>query len=348
MSRRLRASVLSLAALAASLVSSVAAPGERRTMLVHLPDAPIESMSRVGEGVNQLAAYLQSTVADLTLEVKAFRKSEDALAFLEAQKDNVAIVVCDAGFLLDLPDGFEVDHRVVRGGKETQRKIVVVKTDSGLSSLAELRGRSLTVALASTPAAARFLTDNVFRDEIDPSQWFSAIAHETDDFTAVAAVLYGRTDAALISDDNPLVKTHLGKELSQVYASGPLSLSVVAVRPSAFAPGQREALDRSLDNLGSRAEAEPVRTILALDGFHRIEGSRRIADLLGTASERRELEVAIPAPVKVDPGALAPLSPGLVPFVVGVELGEVTIPQELVDSVLGGKVSTPKKTDREP
>jgi hypothetical protein len=316
-------------------------------MLLHLPDAPIESMSRLAEGVTQLAAYIQTAVPDLTLEVKAFRKSEDALAFLEGQKESVALVVCDAAFLLDLPDGFEVDHRFVRGGKETERKIVVVKSESGLTSLADLRGRSLAVALSSTDAGARFLNENVFRSEIDAGQWFSAIAHETDDFTAVASVLYGRTDAALVSEDNPLVQTHLGKELTQIYASGPLSLPVVAVRPVSLAPEKIDALQRSLDSLASRPDTEPVRAVLAVEGFRPVE-SRRIADFLSTASARRELEVVIPAAVPIEPGAFPALAPGLVPFVVGVELGEVAIPQELVDSVLEGKTPAVKKGGREP
>jgi ABC transporter, phosphonate, periplasmic substrate-binding protein len=339
---------VSLVALVVSLAAAVSAAGERRTMLVHLPDAPIESMGRLGEAVSQLATYVQTAVPDLSLEVKAFRKSEDALSFLESQKESVALVVCDPAFLLDLPDGFEVDHRFVRRGKETERKIVVVKSDSGLTSLADLRGRSLTVVLSSTAAGSRFLTENVFRNEIDANQWFSAITHETDDFSAVASLLYGRTDSALISEDNPLVKSHLGKDLTQVYASGPISLSVIAVRSGALDPSQLEALEQSLDGLGASAEAEPIRAVLTVDGFRRVEGSRRIADFLQTASVRRELEVAIPAAVAVEPGALPPLAPNLVPFVVGVELGEVTIPQDLVDSVLDGKTPTPKKTGREP
>ncbi len=240
------------------LAAAVSVAGERRTMLVHLPDAPIESMGRLGEAVSQLATYVQTAVPDLSLEVKAFRKAEDALSFLESQKESVALVVCDPAFLLDLPDGFEVDHRFVRRGKQTERKIVVVKSDSGFTSLADLRGRSLTVVLSSTAAGSRFLTENVFRNEIDANQWFSAIAHETDDFSAVASLLYGRTDSALISEDNPLVKSHLGKDLAQVYASGPISLSVIAVRSGArplAARGSRAESRRSRGKRGSRADS---------------------------------------------------------------------------------------------
>ena len=88
--------------------------------------------------------------------------------------------------------------------------------------------------------------------------------------------------------------------------------------------------------LGGRSETEPIRTVLAIDGFRAIDGvSRRTADLLSGPTARRELEIAIPTgPLPALPVELAPLPPGSVPFSVGVELPEVAIPPELVDSVL--------------
>jgi hypothetical protein len=315
-------------------------------MVVHLPEAPIESMSRLAEGVTALAAYIQGSVPELELEVKAFRKSGDAVQFLASQGEGTALIVCDAAFLLDLPDGYEVAHRFVRRGRETGRKVVVVKKGGGLESLASLKGRSLTMTLGTSEPVLRFLSESVFRSEIDPKHWFGGIVQETDDFTAIAAVLYDRTDAALVAEDNPLLANHLDKELSSIYASPPVSLPVIAVRPGAFAPGQLAALASALDALASRAEAEPIRAVLAIDGFRRVEeGSRRAADLLAASSVRRELEVAIPSiPLPTLPADLQPLPPGAVPFVVGVELGEVAIPPELVDATLSVKESNPEPT----
>jgi ABC-type phosphate/phosphonate transport system substrate-binding protein len=335
--RVFRQSTLALALVAAGAAT---ARGQKKAMVVHLPEAPIESMSRLAEGVTALAEYLQGSVPDLSLEVKAFRKSDDAVQFLASQGDGTALVVCDAAFLLELPNGYEVAYRFVRRGRETGRKIVVVKKDGGLESLASLKGRSLTTTIGTSEAAMRFLAESVFRSEIDPPRWFGGIAQETDDFTAIAAVLYGRTDAALVSEDNPLLATHLDKDLASVYTSPAVSLSVVAVRPGAFvASGQLAALGSALEKLSSRPETELIRTVLSIDGFRRVEeGSRRAADLLAGASVRRELEVALPpVPLPPLPADLQALPPGSVPFVVGVELGEVVIPPELVDSTLDAK-----------
>ncbi len=351
--RVLRPLLISTLALAAIAAGASTATGEKKAMVVHLPEAPIESMSRLAEGVTALAEYIQGSVPELTLEVKAFRKSDDAVQFLAGQGDGTALLVCDAAFLLDLPDDYEVTHRFVRQGRETGRKIVIVKKDSGLESLASLKGRSLTMTLATTEPVTRFLAESVFRSEIDPQHWFGSIVQETDDFTAIAAVLYGHTDAALVAEDNPLLAKHLDKDLASIYASPPVSLPVIAVRPGAFAPGQLSALASGLDGLSSRPEAEPIRAVLAIDGFRRVEeGSRRAADLLAGSSVRRELEIAIPpVPLPPIPAEFQPLPPGAVPFVVGVELGEVVIPAELVDSALKPKTeATPpaKKSGREP
>jgi hypothetical protein len=329
------------------------AHAEKKAMVVHLPEAPIESMSRLAEGVTGLATYLQGAVPELTLEVKAFRKSDDAIQFLATSGDATALVVCDAAFLLELPEGYEAAHRFVRRGRETAKKIVVVKKDSGLDTLASLKGRSLTTTLGTTEPVMRFLAESIFRSEIDPRRWFSGIARETDDFTAIAAVLYGRTDAALVSEDNPLLANHLDKELSSIYASPPVSLPVLAVHQGAFAPAQLAALAAAVDGLGSRAETEPIRSVLSIDGFRLIpDGSRRAADLLGSASVRRELEIALPVmPLPALPVELQPLPAGAVPFVVGVELSEIAIPSELVDSKLPAEsepAAASKKSGREP
>ncbi|HJS74188.1 MAG TPA: PhnD/SsuA/transferrin family substrate-binding protein [Vicinamibacteria bacterium] len=341
--------------LGAWVIASVAsvAHAEKKAMVVHLPEAPIESMSRLAEGVTALGTYLQGAVPELTLEVKAFRKSDDAIQFLAAQGEATALVVCDAAFLLELPEGYEAAHRFVRRGRETAKKLVVVKKDSGLHTLASLKGRSLTTTLGTTEPVMRFLAESVFRSEIDPRRWFSGIARETDDFTAIAAVLYGRTDAALVSEDNPLLASHLDKELSSVYTSPPVSLPVLAVHEGVFGPAQLEALAAAVDGLASRTEAESIRSVLSIDGFRLVpEGSRRAADLLGSASVRRELEVALPAmPLPPLPVELQALPAGAVPFVVGVELSEVAIPPELVDSKLPTQsepAAAGKKSGREP
>ncbi len=81
---------------------------EKRVMVVHLPEAPIESMSRLAEGVTALATYLQGAVPDLTLEVKAFRKSDDAIQFLTTPGR------CDSARGLRMPPFFSSSRKATR------------------------------------------------------------------------------------------------------------------------------------------------------------------------------------------------------------------------------------------
>lgn len=309
---------------------------QNRAMVVHLPEAPLESMGKLGEGVTQLASYVAANVPNLPLEVKAFRKSADASQFIAASGGNVALVACDAAFVLDLPPGYDVVHRFVRGGRETRRKLIIVKRDSGLGSLADLRGRTLTVPMPEGPRTARYLSDVVFGRELDVS-WFGGVAYETDDFTATASVLYGRTDAALVSEDNPLVASHLNDDLVEVYASDPVSMSVIAVNGALVGPAERASLERLLDDFATAPDTASIRAALLFDGFRRVDGARLLADLRGSASTGRELEVAMPALGPLPMEALPSLGAYEIPFVVGIELMEVEIPATLVDSVLKEK-----------
>src|SRR5439155_843454 len=116
--------------------------------------------------------------------------------------------------------------------------VVAAGGEARVSSLADLKGRSLALALSGGEQATRFLARAVFDGELTPETWFGKLVSETDELTAVADVLYGRADAALVSDDNPLFVSHLGKELKVVYTSPALSLPVVAYRASALTTGE--------------------------------------------------------------------------------------------------------------
>ena len=61
------------------------------------------------------------------------------------------MIVSEQAFLLDLPQGFDVvpSFRFVRAGRETRRKIVVVRNNDRATSLAGLRGRAIATAMGS-------------------------------------------------------------------------------------------------------------------------------------------------------------------------------------------------------
>ena len=319
-----------------ALASTAAA--QDRTMVVYLPSAPTESASRVAAGITQLAAHLSERTG-MRIEAKAFRRAEDAAAYLASSAGQTAIVVADQAFLMDLPPGFDIvpAFRFVRSGRETGRKIVVVRNNDRATSLAGLRGRAIATAMGSGRGSSAYLARMIFGGEIDPQRWFSRIVYEPDDFTAATNVMFGRVDAALVSEDNPLVVANLKKELREVYASRPVSLPVVAIRTS-LSESQRSAIEQALGALPRSGDGPAILAGLAIERFQRIgdgNGTMERAGLLRLPSgATRTLEIAMPA-VSIDVPRLAPLAPDQLPYFLGVELLDLPIPLPPIET--GGR-----------
>ena len=140
--------------------------------------------------------------------------------------------------------------------------------------------------------------------------------------------MFGRVDAALVSDDNPLVIANLGKDLREVCASRPVSLPVVAIR-SSLPEAQRTAIEQALASL-SRSILTASRSSLAWQStgcsesrWQRRARARRAAAPATGAT--RGLEIAMPT-VSIDAPRLPPLAPDQVPYFLGVDLLDLPIP----------------------
>jgi len=315
---------------ASPVIAASPARAASSTFVVYLPATPVESASRIGEAVTELGAYLSRRVPGLDLEVRPFRKGDDAIAHLSAAGAEMSLLLAEGSFLLDVPSGFEIvpAYRVIRGGRETHRKLVVVASSSpSLRSLADLRGKTLSLAGGAGPGTVPFLGKVVLEGTVSPESWFGKLAVEVDEITAAANVLYGRADAALVSEDNPLVATHLGKELRALYTSPPLSLPVLAYRAGALSADQRAALEDAVDEVGRRPEGKKIVDGLRIEGFGRVKDGAGRLDRAGLLSlpgaEARAPEVAI---ASVRDLVLPPLpgpDAGKVPFLLGFTLPEL-------------------------
>ena len=129
-----------------------------------------------------------------------------------------------------------------------------------------------------------------------------------DDLTAAANALYGRTDAALVSESNPLLAEH-ARDLRIIHTTAPQPLPVIAFAPMPAA--DRAALDDAL-----RALPRPSLAPLQFSGIVRINEPRVAA--------KREIQT-VPSSalgLKLDPPIALPLR-------VSVELPRVEIPEDL-------------------
>src|SRR6185369_10421637 len=93
------------------------------------------------------------------------------------------------------------------------RRVVVVRENSPARSLADLRGKTLTTADSLPDSAIEKNFANVFRTP--------------DDAAAAANALYGKSDAALVSEANPM----LARGLRVVHTTGAEPMPIIAFAP---------------------------------------------------------------------------------------------------------------------
>lgn len=311
---------------------SAAQPAKSSAIVVYLPALPVESANRLAGAITDLGAYL-SRAAGLTLEVKAFRRAEDVTSYLEQSGAEVALLVTDAALLHDLPRGVRVLplYRFTRGGRETTRKVIVAR-DPAVRSLRDLRGKRLAVAYGPGAGTSGFIARAIFGGEIAPEKWFAGFVHESDDLSAVASVLFGRADAALVSESNPLVAKHLGKELREVFTSGPVSLPVIALREGALDESQQSAVRRAIADLATNAEGQKTFANMGLEGVRQVNEAESAALMRLPSLPQRTLEVVMPSLSGFALNLLTPLKPDQLPFVVGLPIVDAPLPTLLSET----------------
>ena len=189
----------------------------RRVVVVFLPDAPAENDRRLAEAVNGMLAP-----SAIPLQVEFFRRADDARSFLASNRDNVGVVIANPEFA---SNGFVPRYSFSRDGRQTYRRVIVVNAKSAFRSASDLRGKSVSVV-------------EIFDDV--PG---TTTVRVPDDLTAIANVLYGKSDAAIVSEANPLLAQR-ASDLRIVATSAAQPLPVVAFAPMPEA--DRSALDATL------------------------------------------------------------------------------------------------------
>ncbi len=259
----------------------------RRTIVIFLPDTPADTEKKLAESVNDLVNELASAAA-LPLKTELFRRSSDARAFIAANRDHVGVVIANPELV---PHDFSPRYAFVRDGRTTYARNVVVPRGSSAKSLADLRGKTIS--------GCEGLGD-------DGVEITTRVA---DDLNALANALYGRTDAALVSESNPLLAEHAA-DLRILHITAPRPLPIVAFAPMPAL--DRMALDQAFRSLERKTFA-PIR----FTGLVRIGAEPRV-------TETREIQVPAAASlgIRLD-------RPIAFPLRVSVRLPRVEIPEDL-------------------
>jgi hypothetical protein len=198
---------------------------------------------------------------------------------------------------------------------------VVVKSQGPIKRLADLKERALSAVPVPRSGRDAYLSRSVFDDLLAPAAWFSRIDSAPDDFAAIASVLYGGLDAAVVSERNPLLASKLGNELNAVHASAPLSLPVLAVRRALLTPAVETALAKALESLDRRT----VLSGLRIDALHPIPEGERAALIRPPVRRSRPLELVLPEAFALQPQEAPAAKPQELPFVAAVPIPDVPV-----------------------
>jgi hypothetical protein len=258
----------------------------RHTVVIFLPDTPAETEKKLAESATAIVTSVAGA-SSLPLNTELFRRADDARAFIAANRERIGVIIANPEFI---PREFAPRFAFSRDGRTTYVRKVIVPARSSAKSLADLRGKTISGS------------------EVLGDDGVAVTARVADDLTAAANALYGRTDAALVSESNPLLIEH-ASDLRVIHTTAPQPLPVIAFAPMPAA--ERTALDDAL-----RAISRPSLAPLQFSGVVRINEPRVAA--------KHEIQT-LPASalgLKLDPPIALPLR-------VSVELPRVEIPEDL-------------------
>ncbi len=265
----------------------------RATVVVFLPDAPVESDKRLAETVSTIISQIAAE-SGVPLQTEFFRRADDARAFVAVNGDRIGLVLSNPEFIATLGSDLTSRFQFSREGRQTYLRVIVVPEKSSVRALNDLRGRTVSGIDVLHDAGA------------------GTPVHVSDDLTAIANALYGKTDAAFVSEANPLLAQH-ASELRAVYSSTPLPLPVVAFAPMPEA--DRKALTDAIRGLPN---ARSLLAPLQVDALAPIE------------RETRRVEI-VTAPASAL-GLRPPDPPASVPLRVALELPRIEIPEPKLPS----------------
>jgi len=248
-------------------------PQPRHTIVVFLPDTPAETEKKLAEAATAIVGNL-ANASSLLLKTELFRRADDARAFIAANRDRIGVVIANPEFI---PRDFAPRFAFSREGHTTYVRKLIVSARSNAKSLSDLRGKTISGSEA--------LGDD----------GVNVTARVADDLTAAANALYGRTDAALVSESNPLLAEH-ARDLRVIHTTAPQPLPVIAFAPMPAA--DRNALDDAL-----RALPRPSLAPLQFSGVVRINeprvATKREVQTVPSSALGLKLDPPIPLPLRV-------------------------------------------------
>ena len=182
--------------LAAGLLALTAAPALAQQVL-KVTTIPEEAATEQVRKFGPLTKYLERT---LNVKVE-FTPVNDYPAAVEALVNKQVDLVWFGGFTFvqaQLRSGGKVIPIAQREEDSQFRSVFIAKTDSGIKSLADLKGRQVSFGSASSTSGHLMPRSFLLLANIDPDKDFKRIAYSGAHDATIASVVGGRVDAAAL------------------------------------------------------------------------------------------------------------------------------------------------------
>ena len=268
-------------------------------------------------GVNRLdaeAAFktLARTVGvangyDVGIDVDSF---EDADQFVAALSGKIIhLILLDSWSYLKIdPQGMMEPLFVTSDrGQATVRYLLLVRKNSAVKSLSDLRGRSLNLVTGqSSKLGKRWLDTIVLAQEASsPEVFFSRLEYMSNPMSTVLPVFFGKRDAALVDETQFALMAELNPQLNILHAiesSAPLLNAIICLSRKGWSSQRfKKDLVRALVDLHSNPAGQQILTLFKAGRLvpfqdHYLNSVRNLHGTLPSRRVRASGGMAKPAP----------------------------------------------------
>lgn len=242
-----------------------------------------------------MAVWMKRIVQDLQLDVRTaaevFEREDRILSKLrQAEIDCVALTLPEYRRLRDLLD---TSQFVVPGQKTQLEYVLLVRSGSGINSLADLRGRRLvTLQSPLTVVASAWLTTVLGAAGYDaPEHFFGALSAKAKPSQVILPVFFGQAEACLTTRSSFLTMSELNPQtltrLQPLAVSPPIVPSVQAFRKGYEGTGKGKIF-QALTGLSSSAAGRQVLTLFQVEDLT-IKGPAHLKSSLDILAQAEHL-----------------------------------------------------------
>lgn len=163
----------------------------------------------------------------------------------------------------------EPAYSVLIGGKKTRKYLLLVRSDSPVNEIKDLKGKSLAV-MKTSEIGQIYLEVLFLREKLGrPEDFFSVITQKTKYSQAVLSVFFGQSDACIATET--VLKTmielnpQIGNKLKIIAASSEITQIVGFFRPG-LSENIKKIILREVTHLQDSAVGRQVLTLFGIDG----------------------------------------------------------------------------------